>query len=74
MDINPILKAKARYGFRGRIVVDTCPYCSRTHHHNPGGSDDDLRRLADCFKGEYVLDFSPEPLDAEQPEGEPAAS
>lgn len=60
-DIIP--KAKARYGFRGRIVVDVCPYCGKTHHHNPGPDDDDLQRLADCFKGEYVLDFSGKPAD-----------
>lgn len=68
-DEEQLPKVKAHYGFRGRIVVDMCPYCGRAHHHNPGGFDDDLRRLTDCFQGEYVLDFSVEPSNAEQPEG-----
>ena len=49
-----MLKAKARWGFK-RIVVDDCPYCHRTHYHNaPVGEG---ARMADCFKGEYLLDF-----------------
>lgn len=56
---NPEVKeAKARYGFRNRIVVDSCPYCGRTHYHSRGGADDNLQRVADCFKGEYKLVFS----------------
>lgn len=69
MDINKVPKVKARYGFRDRIVVDVCLYCGKAHYHNPGGPDDDLQRLADCFKGEYILDFS-----GEQPEADPAAT
>lgn len=49
-----MLKAKARWGFQ-RIVVDDCPYCHRTHYHNaPVGEG---ARMADCFRGEYMLDF-----------------
>ena len=49
-------KAKARYGFRGRIVVDECPYCKKTHHHSPA-EEDSGQRMADCFIGEYILTF-----------------
>lgn len=49
-----MLKAKARWGFN-RIVVDDCPYCHRAHYHNaPIGEG---ARTADCFRGEYLLDF-----------------
>ncbi len=54
--MTPFPKAKARYGFRNRIIVDNCPYCGKTHYHSPGG--DDGQRMADCGKGEYILDFS----------------
>lgn len=48
-------KVKARFGFMKMIVVDECPYCHKTHHHNePVGNG---RRMADCFRSEYVLDF-----------------
>lgn len=48
--------AKARIGGSGRIVVDSCPYCLRTHYHNlPVGEG---QRMADCFMGEYTLDFN----------------
>jgi hypothetical protein len=51
-------KVRARIsGFRGRIVVDICPYCKGTHYHSPSSSQIEVR-LADCFKGEYILDFS----------------
>jgi hypothetical protein len=47
--------AYARFGGTGRIVVDDCPYCHRTHYHNqPVGEG---RREADCFRGEYILSF-----------------
>lgn len=50
-----VLVAKARVGGSGRIVVDDCPYCHRTHYHSlPIGEG---QRLADCFIGEYTLDF-----------------
>ncbi len=49
-----LIKAKARLGFRN-IVVDDCPYCHRTHYHNPPIAEG--VRMADCFKGEYLLDF-----------------
>ena len=49
-----MIKAKARYGFKN-IVVDDCPFCHHTHYHNhPVGEG---VRMADCFKGEYLLDF-----------------
>jgi hypothetical protein len=48
--------AKARVGGTGRIVVDDCPFCHRTHYHSfPIGEG---QRMADCFRGEYVLDFT----------------
>lgn len=47
--------AKARYGFN-RIVVDDCPYCHKTHYH--GFPIGDGQRMADCFQGEYILDFT----------------
>lgn len=49
--------AKARFGHgTGRIIVDECPYCRKTHYHNPPVGEG--QRMADCFQGEYVLDFS----------------
>lgn len=51
-----MIKAKARYGFKN-IVVDDCPFCHHTHYHNhPVGEG---VRMADCFQGEYLLDFEP---------------
>lgn len=50
-------KAKARFGFRNRIVVDNCPFCHKTHYHSIGSSDDDFTRMPDCFKGKYLLTF-----------------
>lgn len=47
--------AKARV-INNRIVVDVCPYCGWIHYHLPPIGDG--IRLADCFKGEYVLDFT----------------
>jgi len=35
----------------------TCPYCGKLHRHLPGG---EMRRMADCFKGEYVLEANDE--------------
>lgn len=52
-------KVKARFGFMNRIIVDKCPYCDKAHYHLQGGSDDNYQRLADCFKGEYILTFEP---------------
>lgn len=50
--------AKAIYGANGRIVVNDCPFCHRTHYHSlPVGNG---QRMADCFQGEYVFDFSKE--------------
>ena len=49
-----MVKAKARYGYKG-IVVDDCPFCHRSHRHNhPVGEG---VRMAECFGGEYLLDF-----------------
>lgn len=52
--------AKARFSYgTGRIIVDECPYCHKTHYHNlPVGES---KRMADCFQGEYVLDFNETP-------------
>lgn len=59
------VKAKARVGGTGRIVVDDCPFCHKTHYHMlPEG---DGQRLADCFRGEYILDFTDEPDEPAQP-------
>lgn len=52
--------AHGRYGYNGRIVVDKCPYCDKTHYHSLGDSRDDLVRLADCFRGEYKIVFTKE--------------
>ena len=53
-----VLTAKARFGGSGRIVVDDCHYCHRTHYHSlPVGEG---QRLAECFIGEYLLDFEEE--------------
>ena len=47
--------AKARFGIKGGIVVDECPYCHKKHYHNlPVGEG---QRMADCLQGEYILDF-----------------
>jgi hypothetical protein len=51
--------AKARFGYAGRIVVDECPYCHKSHCHNPPVGEG--QRMADCFQGEYILDFSVTP-------------
>lgn len=57
--------AKARFGGSGRIVVDDCPYCHRTHYHNhPVGSS---QRMAECLLGEYILDFDEDEEDALKP-------
>lgn len=57
--MNEVKKAKARFGHgTGRIIVDDCPFCHRTHYHNP--PVDSGQRMADCFQGEYILDFEPE--------------
>lgn len=50
-------KASARFGFRGRIVVDKCPYCGGVHHHALAPDGRAGQRMADCFRGEYVLTF-----------------
>lgn len=57
MEENEIPKVKARYSLgTNRIIVDKCPYCGGMHYHSlPVGEG---QRLADCYKGEYVLDFS----------------
>jgi hypothetical protein len=58
--MNETLKAQARYsGYRDRIVVDCCPYCGGTHYHGATGDDQGQSREADCFRGEYKLDFTP---------------
>ena len=50
-----VFTAKARFGGSGRIVVDNCPYCHRTHYHShPVGEG---QRMAECLMGEYILDF-----------------
>ena len=49
-----MVKAKARYGYKG-IVVDDCPFCHRTHRHNHSVGEG--VRMAECFGGEYLLDF-----------------
>lgn len=56
MNTNETKKAKARYGGTGRIVVDDCPFCHHTHYHNPPVGEG--QRAADCYQGEYILDFS----------------
>lgn len=49
-------RAKARFGFGSRIIVEDCPYCHRQHvHYSPVGEG---QHAADCFLGEYILDFS----------------
>lgn len=49
-----MITAKARY-IGNRIIVE---YCHRVHYHNlPVGEG---KRMADCYLGEYVLDFSEE--------------
>jgi len=62
-----VKKAKARYGYgTGRIIVDDCPYCHKTHYHNlPVGEG---QRMADCYQGEYILDFSDKTDDPASPE------
>ena len=57
-----MIKAKARYGFKN-IVVDDCPFCHHTHYHNHPVMEG--VRMADCFQGEYLLDF-----EAAQPSGQ----
>ncbi len=49
-------KAKARFGFQDRVVVDECPHCGRKHVH--GYSEGNNQREADCFQGQYILDFT----------------
>lgn len=50
-----VKQAIARVGY-DRIVVDVCPYCGKTHYHNfVRSGDDSNQRMADCFKGEYIL-------------------
>lgn len=59
-DSSPQLpRAQARLAINV-IVVDRCPYCARTHRHSPA-ADGALQRMADCFSGEYILDFSTQP-------------
>lgn len=47
------VKAKAVNGFKETIVPD-CPYCHGKHIHNAGSEG---KRMADCLKGEYILDY-----------------
>lgn len=56
--------ARARYGGASsspsgarRIIVDRCPYCGKTHTHLDAVG---RQRMADCFRGEYVLVFEGE--------------
>jgi hypothetical protein len=56
MDKQRVLKAKARFGFGNRVIVDNCPYCNGKHVH--GYRSDLQQRAADCGRGEYILDFS----------------
>lgn len=41
-----------------RIIVDSCPYCGHTHRHIEALGETANQRLADCFRGEYVLQFA----------------
>ena len=60
MKTNEVKIAKAYIGYAGRIVVSDCPFCHHTHHHSqPIG---DGQRMADCFMGEYIFDFSEDDL------------
>ena len=52
--------AQARFSpSMNRIYVGKCPYCGKDHEHAPTlrRSDDRGQRMADCFKGEYVLRY-----------------
>lgn len=60
LERNKLPRAKARYGFNNRIVVDKCPYCGKTHYHGMGPVGETSQRLAECFQGEYILNFSEE--------------
>ena len=54
---------KASIGYKGRYIV-TCPFCKRTHTHNPPLGEG--QRMADCFRGEYIIVIAePEPTAAE---------
>lgn len=44
---------------RGRLVVK-CPYCGQSHYHNLTSAADSGQRMADCFRGEYILEISRE--------------
>ena len=50
-------EAQARFGFRDRIIVESCPYCGCQHAHYSTGSDEGKPRMADCLQGEYLLRF-----------------
>lgn len=52
-----MVTAKATIGYTTNSILAACPYCGNVHRHSlPVG---DGKRMADCFKGEYVLDFTP---------------
>ena len=60
MTHEPIPVARAYYA-GSRIIVPCCPYCGRQHTHLPP-PDGALQRLADCLRGEYVLDIQSAPV------------
>lgn len=49
-------QANGRYSYSGKIVVDSCPYCEKTHYHSLG-YEDSFVRLAHCLIGEYKIVF-----------------
>lgn len=42
----------------GIILVKKCPYCGQQHSHSGNQKNNLEYRMADCFKGNYWLDFS----------------
>lgn len=61
----PNVEVNGRRGHGYRIIVDSCPYCGKTHYHAECSGDDYIR-TSDCFPGgEYkimLFDYRPVPL------------
>jgi len=53
----PIPTAIAHVIPGGMISVPRCPYCGQPHKHQKPKEGDKLKRMADCFQGEYFLDI-----------------
>ena len=56
----PLELPRVRGQWIGRRVAVRCPYCQELHWHMPG-PEDKWQRMADCYRGEYLVVFEDTP-------------